>query len=121
MQTLPGGDEWLAAVNERPVEDRHLAVHTGHLIALNDADHAAWNAGGSALIDQLTITGTANEVRDRWSNNWAKQASPKSFTNPPVPTSTANSTDSSAPCNNKVRRRPPGRAFYDAAISTPGA
>jgi len=65
VKTMPGGEAWLAAVIEHPVDERHLAVHTNHLIAMNDADNAAWHAGGSVLLEQVTVTGTAAEVGSR--------------------------------------------------------
>ena len=65
VNTLPGGEEWLAVVNSYPSTERHLGVHVGHLTEMNDADHAAWDAGGAAIVDQLTISGTASEVRRR--------------------------------------------------------
>jgi 5,10-methylenetetrahydromethanopterin reductase len=63
VRAMPGGEAWLAVVNEQPAEVRHLTVHKDHLIAMNDADRAAWKAGGSVMIDQMTVTGTAAEVR----------------------------------------------------------
>ena len=39
---LPGGAAWLEVVDRRPIEERHLDVHVGHCIHLNDADRAAW-------------------------------------------------------------------------------
>jgi 5,10-methylenetetrahydromethanopterin reductase len=65
VRTLPGGDEWLAVVNRQPENERHLAVHEGHCIEMNDADRAAWDAGGGSIVDQVTVTGTAAEVRRR--------------------------------------------------------
>jgi 5,10-methylenetetrahydromethanopterin reductase len=62
---LPGGEAWLAVVDRLPEDQRHLAVHVGHAIELSPADSAAWDAGGSAIVDQVTITGTANDVRKR--------------------------------------------------------
>ena len=62
---MPGGEAWLAAIDEHPADERHFAIHTNHLVAMNDADHAAWNAGGSAMLEQVTVTGTAGEVRDK--------------------------------------------------------
>jgi 5,10-methylenetetrahydromethanopterin reductase len=62
---LPGGAEWLAVVDQRPLEERHLGVHVGHCIDLNAADQAAWAATGGALLPQTTVTGTADEVRRR--------------------------------------------------------
>ncbi len=62
---MPGGKAWLAVVGEQDADERHFAVHGNHLIALNDADRAAWSAGGSASLTQVTVTGTAEEVRAR--------------------------------------------------------
>lgn len=65
VNTLPGGPEWLARINDEPAERRHLVVHRGHGVALNDADDAAWRAGGHALVPYVTLTGTADEIRSR--------------------------------------------------------
>ena len=62
---LPGGAEWLAVVDERAPNERHLGVHVGHCIHLNEADRAAWAATGGRLLPQTTVTGTADEVRRR--------------------------------------------------------
>ena len=65
VSALPGGDVWLDTINQRPPQDRHLAVHDQHLVALNDADTAAWAAGSWNAIRQTTLTGTAEEVGRR--------------------------------------------------------
>jgi 5,10-methylenetetrahydromethanopterin reductase len=52
-------------VDERAPNERHLGVHVGHCIHLNDADRAAWAATGGSLLPQTTVTGTADEVRRR--------------------------------------------------------
>jgi 5,10-methylenetetrahydromethanopterin reductase len=62
---IPGGGDWLARVEERPEGEHHLNVHVQHCVGLNDADLAAWDAGGAALVEQVTVTGTAAEVRRR--------------------------------------------------------
>jgi 5,10-methylenetetrahydromethanopterin reductase len=62
VKALPGGPEWLAVVQETPEVQRHLAVHNGHLLHLNDADTAAWDAGGQSLVEHVTLTGTAGDV-----------------------------------------------------------
>ena len=63
--TLPAGNVWLDAINQTPPQDRHLAVHDQHLIALNRADTAAWAAGSWQAIPQTTLTGTAAEIGRR--------------------------------------------------------
>ena len=37
---LPGGPEWVSALEAFPERERHLALHEGHLIAPNDRDRA---------------------------------------------------------------------------------
>lgn len=36
--SLPGGDRWLAALEQFPERERHLALHEGHLIEANERD-----------------------------------------------------------------------------------
>ncbi|WP_370964330.1 LLM class flavin-dependent oxidoreductase [Amycolatopsis sp. cg9] len=65
VRELPGGAEWLAVVERTPPEQRHLAVHRGHCVELGEADQAAWRAGGHAMLRDVTMTGTREEVRER--------------------------------------------------------
>jgi len=65
VRALPGGEEWLAVVDRAPAGERHLTVHSGHCVDLNDADRAAWDAGGHANLLDVTITGTRDQVRGR--------------------------------------------------------
>ena len=65
VTTLPAGDVWLDTINQTPPQDRHLAVHDQHLIALNHADTAAWAAGSWQAIPQTTLTGTAPDIDRR--------------------------------------------------------
>jgi 5,10-methylenetetrahydromethanopterin reductase len=64
MET-PGGPDWLKVIDQRPEDERHLGVHLQHCLSLNEADLAAWDAGGSAMVEQVTVTGTAEQVRRR--------------------------------------------------------
>jgi 5,10-methylenetetrahydromethanopterin reductase len=68
VTALPAGDVWLDTINETPPQDRHLAVHDRHLVALNHADTAAWAAGSWNAIGQTTLTGTADEIGHRVSD-----------------------------------------------------
>jgi 5,10-methylenetetrahydromethanopterin reductase len=65
VTALPAGDVWLDTINESPAQDRHLAVHDQHLVALNHADTAAWTAGSWKAIPQTTVTGSADEISRR--------------------------------------------------------
>jgi 5,10-methylenetetrahydromethanopterin reductase len=40
MDELPRGNEWVAAYADVPADERHLAIHDGHLIAVNQRDRA---------------------------------------------------------------------------------
>ncbi len=63
VRELPGGVEWMDVVEETPLEQRHLAVHSAHCVGLNKADQAAWDAGGHAMLRDVTMSGTRAEIR----------------------------------------------------------
>jgi 5,10-methylenetetrahydromethanopterin reductase len=65
VTALPAGQVWLDIVNQTPARERHLAVHDQHLIALSDADEAAWTAGSWAAIPTTTLTGSATQLTER--------------------------------------------------------
>jgi 5,10-methylenetetrahydromethanopterin reductase len=65
LEDLPGGAEWKAVIERSPEDERHLAVHSAHCVGLNDADQAAWDAGGHQILDDVTMSGTADQVRER--------------------------------------------------------
>jgi 5,10-methylenetetrahydromethanopterin reductase len=62
---LAGGDAWNEVVNRTPEDQRHLAVHAGHCVELSEADQAAWDSGGSALLEATTLSGTAEQVASK--------------------------------------------------------
>jgi 5,10-methylenetetrahydromethanopterin reductase len=59
---MPGGKEWLKVINRAPERERYLSVHQGHFVEMNEADAAAWDAGGYVILPQLTMTGSIEEV-----------------------------------------------------------
>jgi 5,10-methylenetetrahydromethanopterin reductase len=65
VEELPGGPEWKAVVERSAPDERHLAVHARHCVDLNAADQAAWDAGGHRILDEVTLSGTADQVRER--------------------------------------------------------
>jgi 5,10-methylenetetrahydromethanopterin reductase len=65
VKSLPAGRVWLDTINQTPKPERHLAVHDQHLVALNQADEAAWAAGSWAAIPATTLTGSAAELTER--------------------------------------------------------
>jgi alkanesulfonate monooxygenase SsuD/methylene tetrahydromethanopterin reductase-like flavin-dependent oxidoreductase (luciferase family) len=40
-------------------------VHEQHCVGLNEADATAWEAGGHQILDHVTVSGTADQVRER--------------------------------------------------------
>jgi 5,10-methylenetetrahydromethanopterin reductase len=68
LSELPGGAEWEAVIERTAPGERHLAVHEQHCVGLNEADQAAWDAGGHALLEQATVSGTAEQVAGRLSD-----------------------------------------------------
>ncbi len=65
LADLPGGTEWAAVIERTAPGERHLAVHVQHCVDLNEADQAAWDAGGYAMLEQATVSGTADQVAAR--------------------------------------------------------
>jgi 5,10-methylenetetrahydromethanopterin reductase len=63
VRELPGGADWMDVVARSGEVERHLTVHSGHCVTLNEADAAAWDAGGHAILRDVTISGTRDEVR----------------------------------------------------------
>lgn len=66
LSELPGGTEWQAVIEATAPEERHLAVHAHHCVGLNQADEAGWDAGGYAMLEQATVSGTADQLRARF-------------------------------------------------------
>jgi 5,10-methylenetetrahydromethanopterin reductase len=62
ISAIPGGDEWRSRVEiDRPVGERHLAVHEGHLVTVTDRDRPLIGIAGKALLDGR-LTGSPSEV-----------------------------------------------------------
>jgi 5,10-methylenetetrahydromethanopterin reductase len=62
---MPGGDAWLAAVNEeRPEGERHLAVHEGHVTHVMPRDAEVLARAGDALATTGWV-GTADDIHQR--------------------------------------------------------
>ncbi len=68
LSELPGGTQWQEVIERTVASERHLAVHEQHCVGLNAADQAAWDAGGYALLEQATVSGTAGQVAARLSD-----------------------------------------------------
>jgi 5,10-methylenetetrahydromethanopterin reductase len=62
IRAMPGGEDFIAVIERAPAEDRHFAVHQGHMVRMNDADLAAWRAGSHILANQLLTIGPAETI-----------------------------------------------------------
>ena len=62
IENMPGGAEWLRALEEIPAEIRHLALHEDHLVGVTARDRVLLNGD---MLRAMTLTGTAAEVRGR--------------------------------------------------------
>jgi 5,10-methylenetetrahydromethanopterin reductase len=62
VREMPGGCAWLEVIEKVPPRERHLHIHRGHMVEMNDADLAAWRAGGHISVPSVTLTGTADTV-----------------------------------------------------------
>jgi 5,10-methylenetetrahydromethanopterin reductase len=59
---VPGGQAWVDAIEAVPADRRHLEVHRGHLVELNDYDELVVTP---ELIGAVTFTGTVEELSTR--------------------------------------------------------
>lgn len=62
VREMPGGSAWLDVIEKVPQRVRHLHIHQGHMVEMNDADLAAWHAGGHVSVPSATLTGSADTV-----------------------------------------------------------
>ncbi|MFJ9779183.1 LLM class flavin-dependent oxidoreductase [Amycolatopsis sp. NPDC101161] len=61
VREMPGGPAWLEVVERVPERERHLVIHQGHVQEMNEADRAAWDAGGHVSLTATTWTAPAEE------------------------------------------------------------
>lgn len=59
---LPGGTEWREGVEQLPEAERHLAVHTDHLVVVTERDRPLLDGD---LMKAFTWTGERKELRER--------------------------------------------------------
>jgi 5,10-methylenetetrahydromethanopterin reductase len=64
VDALPQGTAWRELVERSQASERHLAVHAGHQIELNDADAVLFPAA-APLISQAALVGSASRVREQ--------------------------------------------------------
>ena len=87
VRGLPGGNEWVDAIEAIPPDERHLVTHEGHLVRLTAVDTEAV-ALAADLLPQFTFSGTAEQLAPA-SPNTRRAASPSWCISPRDPTSQA--------------------------------
>lgn len=61
VDALPGGAAWRAEIEALPADERHLAVHAGHGVAVSELDRRHV----SSQLGALTFSGTQAQLRER--------------------------------------------------------
>ena len=64
VDALPGGRGWREAVEDHPEDERHLAIHEGHLVKANPRDEP-YVTDLIPLASAASLTGTAEQVSAR--------------------------------------------------------
>jgi alkanesulfonate monooxygenase SsuD/methylene tetrahydromethanopterin reductase-like flavin-dependent oxidoreductase (luciferase family) len=64
VDAFPGGEGWRKAVEEYPEDERHLAIHAGHLVQANPRDEPHV-ADLIPLASSMALTGTAEQVAEK--------------------------------------------------------
>src|SRR5437763_9696273 len=62
VSTLPGGEQWRAVIEAVPERTRHLAIHEGHMVEVNERDRPFITGD---LVAAMTFTGTPKDLADR--------------------------------------------------------
>jgi alkanesulfonate monooxygenase SsuD/methylene tetrahydromethanopterin reductase-like flavin-dependent oxidoreductase (luciferase family) len=76
VDALPNGRAWRERIEQLPAATRHLAVHFGHCVELNEHDAACVDM---TAAKQLSFTGTAGELRERLATMEAQGATEVMF------------------------------------------
>jgi 5,10-methylenetetrahydromethanopterin reductase len=69
VRTLPGGEAWLADLESFPAEQRHLALHDGHLVEANERDLRAIRAGGPDAAASVMRRFGGARTRTEWAEH----------------------------------------------------
>jgi 5,10-methylenetetrahydromethanopterin reductase len=65
IKEIPGGPQWLDALNQVPPGQQHLAVHEGHLVTVTPRDEVLVREAKTRLTTGYAWTGTADAIRHR--------------------------------------------------------
>ena len=61
---LPGGQSWREAIEAYPEDERHLAIHAGHLVKANPRDEPHV-PGLIPFASSMALTGTAGQIPEK--------------------------------------------------------
>jgi 5,10-methylenetetrahydromethanopterin reductase len=64
VDALPGGQAWREKVEAHPEDERHFAIHEGHLVKANPADEAHI-ADVIPFATTMALTGTAEQLQEK--------------------------------------------------------
>ena len=64
VDALPGGQSWREAIEAYPKDERHLAIHTGHLVKANASDEPHI-ADLIPFASSMALTGTAEQMPEK--------------------------------------------------------
>jgi 5,10-methylenetetrahydromethanopterin reductase len=64
VDALPGGRGWREAIEACPADERHLAIHEGHLVKANPRDEP-YVGELIPFASSMALTGSAAEIRDK--------------------------------------------------------
>ena len=64
VDAVPGGQGWREAIEAFPEDERHLAIHEGHLVKANPRDEL-YVAELIPFASSMALTGVANEIPDK--------------------------------------------------------
>jgi 5,10-methylenetetrahydromethanopterin reductase len=65
VDALPGGQSWRAAIEAYPKDERHLAIHAGHLVKANPSDEPHI-ADLIPFASSMALTGTAAQLPEKF-------------------------------------------------------
>ena len=64
VDALPGGQSWREAIEAYPEDERHLAIHAGHLVKANPSDEPHI-ADLIPFASSMALTGTAEQLPEK--------------------------------------------------------
>lgn len=72
VDALPGGQSWREAIEAHPTDERHLAIHAGHLVKANPSDEPHV-ADLVPLASSMALTGHAEQITEKIADLGARE------------------------------------------------